>query len=120
MIEPALAKEPMLRKLAKEPMDPIERADPTEPIESTELRDPMLRIEFVEPMLQRDVVWAMPSSFIARQPLLAQGPVQVARARLGDEDNGSTAHEGARERQEVDLRIGIGDREARSGMHASP
>ena len=120
MIEPALAKEPMLRKLAKEPMDPIERADPTEPIESTELRDPMLRIEFVEPMLQRELRFAMSSSLRGPHALLAQGPLQVARARLGDEDNGSTACEGARERQEVDLRIGIGDREARSGMHASP
>ena len=99
MMEPALAKDPMLRKLAKEPMDPIDSADQTEPIESTELREPMLRIEFVEPMLQREVVWAMRSSFMAHQPFLAQGPVQVARARLGDEDNGSARGEGARERQ---------------------
>ena len=99
MIEPALAKEPMLRKLAKEPMDPIESVDPTEPIESTELRDPILRIEFVEPMLQRDVVGAMPSSFLAHQAFLAQGPVEVARAGFGDEDNGSAARERTRERQ---------------------
>lgn len=99
MIEPALAKEPMLRKLAKEPMDPIESVDPTEPIESTELRDPILRIEFVEPMLQRDVVGAIPSSFLAHQPFFAQGLVEVARAGFGDEDNGSTARERTRERQ---------------------
>lgn len=120
MIEPALANDPMLRTLAKEPMDPIESADPTEPIESTELRDPILRIEFVEPMLQREVEWAMASFFMARQSLLAQRPIQVARARMDDEDNRSARGKGARERQEVGLRLGIGEREARSGVHASP
>lgn len=120
MTEPALAKEPMLRKLAKEPIDPIESADPTEPIESTELRDPMLRIEFVEPMLQRDVVEAMPSSSLADQTFLAQGPVQVSRARRGDEDNGSSARQGTRERQQVSLRLGVDDREACPRFQASP
>ena len=120
MIEPALANEPMLRTLAKEPMDPIESADPTEPIESTELRDPMLRIEFVEPMLQRELRFVTSSSLRGAHALLAQGSVEVSRARLGDEDNGTAVREGARKRQEVGLRIGVGDREARSGIHASP
>ena len=67
--------------------------------QSTELRDPMLRIEFVDPMLQRDVVGAIPSSFLAHQAFLVQGPVEVARAGFGDEDNGSAARERTRERQ---------------------
>lgn len=120
MIEPALAKDPMLKKLAKEPIDPIERADPTEPIESTELRDPMLRIEFVEPMLQRELRFVTSSSLRGPHALLAQGSVEVARVGMDDKDHRPPRGQGAREREEVSLRLGIGDREARSGVHASP
>ena len=101
MIEPALANDPMLRKLAKEPMDPIESADPTEPIESTELRDPMLRIEFVEPMLQRELSLATASSLRGFRTLLVQGLLQVARVGMDDEDDRSARGEGARECEEV-------------------
>ena len=120
MIEPALANDPMLRKLAKDPMDPIERADPTEPIESTELRDPILRMEFVEPMLQCEVDWSMPSFFMAGQSLFAQRPVQVAQVGMDDEDNRSARGEWAREREEVGQRIGVDDREARAGAQTLP
>lgn len=130
MIEPALAKEPMLRKLAKEPMDPIESVDPTEPIESTELRDPMLRIEFVEPMLQRELWSVMASSLMASSlmasssrglhALLAQGLLKISRVSLRDEDDGPAMRERPAQCQEVSLRFGINDREARSAFDASP
>ena len=120
MIEPALAKEPILRKLAKEPIDPMDRVDPTEPIESTELREPMLRIEFVEPMLQRELSLATASSLRGFRALLAQGLLQVARVGMDDEDDRSAQGEGAREREQVGKRLGIDDREARADAQALP
>lgn len=89
MIEPALAKDPMLSTLAKDPIEPMDRAEPTEPMLSTELRDPMDSSELVEPMLQRDVdrgvvdaamPSSMPSSCRYGDPLLAQHRGEVSRA----------------------------------------
>lgn len=99
MMDPALANEPMLRKLAKEPMDPIESVDPTEPIESTELRDPMLRIEWVEPMLQREWRSVTASSSRDMCALLSQGRFEVTRVRFGDEDDGSAVRQGTGKRE---------------------
>ena len=55
MIDPALAKDPMLSTLAKEPIDPIDSIDPTEPMLRIELREPIDRIELLEPKLHREV-----------------------------------------------------------------
>lgn len=55
MIDPALAKDPMLRTLAKDPIDPIDSAEPTEPMLRTELREPIDSSELVEPMLHREL-----------------------------------------------------------------
>ena len=75
MIDPALAKEPMLRALAQDPIEPMDRTDPTEPIESTESRDPMESTDPRDPMLQReDDAFMMPILHPETRPRLAVRP----------------------------------------------
>jgi hypothetical protein len=74
MIDPALAKEPMLRALAQDPIEPMDRTDPTEPIDSTESRDPMQSTDPRDPMLQREDDGVMRPILHPRTPLRLAAP----------------------------------------------
>ena len=105
MIEPALAKDPMLSTLPNDPIDPIDRAEPTEPMLSTELREPIDSRELVEPMLHRDVDDVMPSSCRSANALLGEDRWKTVIRFPSDDDDPAPGDERTGQHQQV--RVGI-------------